>query len=171
MKTKTKSRTKILFVLAVFFCCFVSLNSFGQNTFIPTQQDFHGTWTGVTPDGNTVEIKLNPNSSCEFKVSGVPIHPANPVTGYRLPQYAPKFVEQNGSPSAPEIFIKFYTRNAISGIRASAPASSTNSSAVTDNSVEQVYSGIAVISQNASGQSEMKLYLDVNNFSSTAPVL
>src|SRR5687768_18434526 len=106
MKTKTKSQSKILIAFAIFFCCFVSLNSFGQNSFVPTQQDFHGTWTGATQSGNTVEIKLNSNWSCEFKVNGAPVHADNPVTGYRLPQYNPKVVAESGPPSAPEISIK-----------------------------------------------------------------
>ena len=170
MKTKTKLQSKILIAFAISLCCFVSVNSFGQNSFVPTKQDFHGTWVGATPTGNTIELKLNSNSSCEFKVNGAPVHLDNPVTAYRLPQYNPKTIAESGPPSAPEIFIKFYTRDALNGIRAAVPNTNANSSTVTDNSVEQVYSGIAVLSLNSStNRYDMALYLDIDNFSSVSP--
>ncbi len=170
MKTKTKPQFKTIIAFAIFLSCIVSLNSFGQNSYVPTLQDFYGTWVGTNQEGNSVEVKLNSNWSCEFKVNGTPVHANNPVTGYRLPQYSPRAIAENGSPAAPEILIKFYTRNAIAGVRTDAAASaSNNSSTITDNSIEQVYSGIAVIAFNNNTQrNELTLYLDINNFSSGA---
>jgi hypothetical protein len=170
MKTKTKPQLKILIVFAAILCCIFSLNSFAQNPIVPTMQDFIGTWVGANQDGMPVEVKLNSNWSCEFKVNGAPVHANNPVTGYRLPQYSPRAIAENGAPAAPEILVKFYTRNAIAGVRTDAAASaSNNSSTITDTSVEQVYSGIAVIAFNNNTQrNELTLYLDINNFSSGA---
>src|SRR5712672_2543378 len=88
MKTTTTPQFKTIIASAIFLSCIVSLNSFGQNSFVPTLPDFYGTWVGANQDGNSVEVKLNSNWSCEFKVNGVPLHSDNVIVGYRLPQYS-----------------------------------------------------------------------------------
>src|SRR5262245_23653899 len=127
MKTKTKPQSKFLIALATILCCIISLVSFGQSSpIVPTEQDFQGTWLGSSHDGNTIEITLTSNWKCEFKINGVPMESVNPVIGYRLPQFFPQTVASVGSPSAPEITVKFYTQDAIAGIRAVSTSASSS---------------------------------------------
>lgn len=175
MKTKTNPQSKILIVFAAILCCIVSTNSFGQNAIIPIFQDFHGTWVGTNVNGIPVEITLTSDWKCTFNTANnLPMHSDNPVVAYRMPQYFPKTLADNGPPTSPEITIKFYTQNAMSGILVA--RNSTNTPSVGDNSVntnmiEQVYIGLALLSQNTSGQMEMELYLDAVNYQSAPPVL
>lgn len=167
MKTKTKPQWKVLIAFAAILCCVISASA--QTPIIPTFDDFHGTWIGPTPTGENVSVTLAANGACNFNVNGSPLNAGNTIVGYRLPQYSPKAIADNGAPSASEIVIKFFTQNAIAGVRTAASSPASNSSTVTDNSVEQIYTGYAVISRDASGHDEMTLYLDVLHFSSAPP--
>jgi hypothetical protein len=170
MKTKTKS--KILFGLAAIFCCVISLSSFGQNSIIPQFQDFHGTWQGLNASGQQVEMTLTSDWKCTFNVNNAPIHADNQIKAYRMPQFFPKNLAANGPPTSPEITVKFYTQNALAGIRlATNSTNSVGNNSVTVNSTEQIYTGLAVLSTNASGQLEMALYINAADYSDVPPSL
>ncbi len=167
MKTKTDTKSKILIVSAAILCCAIS--AFSQNQIIPSMQDFQGTWIGNNIDGRVVSVTLTSDWKSTFTVSGVPLISSNPVIAYRLPQYL------SASPiTSPEITIKFYTQGAIDGVRIAANnnASATLSdNSVSVNTIEQIYTGLAMISFNSSGQLEMALYMDAQNFTTVPPAL
>ena len=165
MKTKTKTRSRLI-LCATLLWCFISLNTYAQSAL--QLSDFHGTWTGGN-DATSVSITLTQKWGCTFNVNGSPLDAGNSIVAYRLPQYSPKALVDNGPPSASEVIIKFYTQNAMTGVRAPANSSNNAVSLTENNMIEQIYTGLAVISTNASGQFEMTLYMDVNNFSSVAP--
>jgi hypothetical protein len=174
MKTKPNTKSKTFIAFAAIFCCIISLNSFGQNPIIPTAQDFAGTWSGATASGNeTVQITLTSNWKCEFMVNGAPSNSVNPVIAYRLPQYFPAAITQNGPPASPEITIKFYTQNAVAGVRVPTNTPNTSSPAgdipVVPTMMEQVYTGVAVLAVNNTGNYEMTLYLDPANYHENPP--
>ena len=173
MKTKRNTHFKIM--LTAIVCCIISLTSFGQTPIIPTFQDFQGTWVGVNADGRPVEITLTSDWRCAFNTdNNVPMHSDNPVVAYRMPQFSPKSLADNGPPTSPEIMIKFYTQNAMNGVlvaRNSNNALPVGDNSLSTNMIEQVYMGVAVITQNSSGQMEMELYLDAVNYQSAPPVV
>lgn len=168
MKTKPK-QSKFLIALATILCCIISVNSFGQNT-IPSLQDFHGTWVGQNVDGRNVSVTLTSDWRCNFTVSGQSLSVNNPVIAYRLPDYLGA-----SQPTSPQITIKFFTQGAISGIRVAASSnnasSSINDHSLSVNTVEQIYTGLAVISSTTTGQLQMAIYMDPQNFTSVPPAL
>ena len=104
-------------------------------------------------------------------MNGNPIgHAANPIIGFRLPQLTARAIADNGMPPTPEITIKFFTNEAIRGITAPAPASaSAASNSMTTGTVDQLYTGIVILSTTPNGEDQMELYIDFTNFSSVTP--
>jgi hypothetical protein len=134
---------------------------------------FPGTWMGVDQASNHVTLTLTSTWICSMEINGVPVHSNSNnsnIVGFRLPQYYTS--SASGGPAGAEKVIKFYTQNAIEGIMAPAPS---NTSAMASNSlvtgqVQQTFTGLAVVSLNASGQYELRLYMDFNNFTSVPAV-
>ena len=180
MKTKSK-QSKILIVFATILCCIISLNSFSQNgpaVVVPDVRDFEGTWVGTNTDGRTVTLTLSAPSNCSLLIDGVPFNSnannhsaSNNIVSYRLPEYSPKYVADHGLPTTNAITIRLYTQNGKSNITAPAPSNTvSNNGSLVVSTVEQIYTGIAVIVVNANPRT-MDLYIDLNNFSSTRPAV
>lgn len=131
---------------------------------------FHGTWVGTSQRGDHIQLVLGNRWNSALTINGSPDHANNAILGYRLPEYNPTYIAENGPPSSEKLTIKFFTNNAIHGILApsSSPSSSQNIT-LAENTVQQIYTGQAVVTLNSSGQYQMVIYVDMDNFSSVSP--
>ncbi len=154
-----KKLTLILVAIATFALSAATLKA-------QTIQDFHGNWKGLSQSGDSIEITLNPNWSCVFKINNVQVFANNAIVVYRLPGYhsslAASFVD--GDPQ----LIRFYTQNAMQGILAPGTQVQSNQEA---NGVPQTYTGRSKIYTDNNGATVMDLFIEVQTFSSNPPYI
>jgi hypothetical protein len=148
---------------------------------------FYGTWAGVDQNGNAIEIFFNQNGIGSFTINGIPTDQNNPIVAYRLPQYMMQSAsalnpdelvnsageEATVSAASPQRVIKFYSDNAIHG-KAGHPAIANNSSSGNSlvlNSIPEIYTAVALVSQNGFGLYEMSLFVDLSQFSAQPPAV